>query len=79
MVLGDNSNKKNSITKDYTYKKISLNIREFKHKYSDEVFYVAQKYKRSKRCNTLLEAQKYVDKVCIELKKPQVYNSFTLL
>lgn len=74
-----NSNKENSITKDYNYKNISRNIYEYKHKYSDDVFYIARKYKRSKRCNTLLEAQKYVDKVCIELKKPQVYNSFTLL
>ena len=74
-----NSNKKNSITKDYTYKTISKNITEFKHKHSDEIIYQAKKYNRQKYFQTIKEAQKYVDKVCIELKKPQVYNSFTLL
>lgn len=61
---------------NYEHKKISKNICVYKHKYTDEVKYFAYVLRRNKEFKTLKEAQKFVDLVLSQNKKPQIYNSF---
>lgn len=56
--------------------RVSLNIRRCECRVTGVVKYEAKKFNRQKMFNTLRDAEKYVDRICIELGKKQVYNTF---
>lgn len=62
--------------RNYKAEKVSLNIRRCECRVTRVVKYEAKKFGRQKMFDTLKEAEKYVDRVCIELGKKQVYNTF---
>lgn len=55
---------------------IETNIRKHECRVTKQVKYEAKKYGRCKMLDTIEQARKYIDKVCIEMGKKQVYNTF---
>lgn len=55
---------------------IETNIRKCECRVTKQIKFEVKKYGRYKMFDTIEQARKYIDKICIELGKKQVYNSF---
>lgn len=65
--------------RNFKVETVSTNIRRLECRTSGLVRFEAKKYNRRKIVDTIEEAKKYVDMICIEMGRKQVYNSFKKL
>lgn len=62
--------------RNYKIETIEPNIRLLECRVTKKIKYEAKKYGKSKFFDNIEQARKYIDRVCIELGKKQVYNTF---